>query len=175
MKRILKIAAGALMLLLALGCAATRSAKPAAQAGGVESWSAAECSRARAVIVRTARGREGCPYVYGGRGPSSFDCSGFTVYAYKAAGITLKPTAAQQYTQGTYISSNKPLKPGDLVFFGGKKDQGTVSHVGIVVKYNSSDRTFTFIHAPRSGVELQESTNSYYRRRYLGARRILPR
>ena len=127
------------------------------------------------MILLTAQGREGCPYVHGGNGPSSFDCSGFTVYAYKAAGITLQRTVARQFTQGRPVSGRKALKPGDLVFFGGRSDKGKVSHVGIVVSYNRSDGSFTFIHAPSTGVEVQKSTNSYYSNRYLGARRILPR
>ena len=163
-------------MLLSSGCSALRHTPTSASlsADDVSSMSVSDCSKARRVIVRAARSRRGCPYKSAGKGPYSFDCSGLTSYAYNAVGITLKPTAAQQYTQGRQIGKRKPLKKGDLVFFGGSTKAGSVSHVGIVVSYRQSDKSFTFVHAANSGVELQKSTNSYYRKRYLGARRILP-
>ena len=168
----------ALLLVVALvmsGCAATRpvSGASAAGSGDIASWSAADCRNARKVIVRTARSRIGCPYRNAGKGPSAFDCSGLTAFAYNAAGLALKPTSSQQFTQGKFLGKHGILKPGDLVFFGGSKDTKTVSHVGIVVSYRRSDGSFTFIHAANTGVEIQKSTASYYKKRYLGARRIL--
>lgn len=139
----------------------------------LSSWTLQDCRRARKTIVRTARSRIGCKYLYAGKGPDAFDCSGLTAYAYASAGIRLLPSSAQQFTQGRKLWKREALKPGDLVFFGGSKDKETVSHVGIVVSYHRSDRSFTFIHAPSTGVELQKSTTSYYSSRYLGACRLL--
>ncbi len=77
----------------------------------------------------------GCPYVWGASGPSSFDCSGFTMYMMRQRGIYLPHNAASQY----YALSSKNIgtnwhnaQPGDLVFYsyGGP---GSSHHVGIYV------------------------------------------
>ena len=170
------IAAVLLFLALILGGCSVSKTLPATTAApeAISSWSASDCRKARKTIVRTARGRVGCPYRSAGKGPAAFDCSGLTAYAYKAAGISLKPASSQQFAQGKKVGK-KALKPGDLVFFGGSRDTKTVSHVGIVVSCNRGNGSFTFIHAANSGVELQKSSSQYYQKRYLGARRILPR
>ena len=54
--------------------------------------------------------------VWGGTSPKGFDCSGFVQYVFRASGISLPRTAAEQYKLGTPVSRDK-LKPGDLVFF----------------------------------------------------------
>ena len=93
----------------------------------------------------------GTPYVYGGNGPNSFDCSGFTSYVYRHFGYTLSE-----------------LQPGDLVFFksGGSKP---VSHVGIYVGGGQ------FIHASTNTYEVRYDnlTSGYYNNVYVYARRVL--
>jgi len=66
-------------------------------------------------VVNIARGLLGIPYVYGGSTPAGFDCSGFTSYVYRKAGITIPRTASAQQRAATAVSSPRP---GDLVFFG---------------------------------------------------------
>ena len=64
------------------------------------------------------------------------------------------------------------LQSGDLVFFQGKKSKG-VRHVGIVVDTLENGQ-FKFIHASCSkGVRISYSYETYYKIRYIGARRIL--
>ena len=58
----------------------------------------------------------GVPYVYGGNGPNSFDCSGFTSYVYRHFGYTINRTASTQLSNGVSVSKSE-LQPGDLVFF----------------------------------------------------------
>ena len=77
--------------------------------------------------VDTARAQVGKPYEYGGAGPDSYDCSGLTQYAYRAAGIELPHSSSQQSEMGTPVDRAN-LQPGDLVFF-----YEPVSHVGIYV------------------------------------------
>ena len=70
----------------------------------------------------------GNPYVWGGSSLSGgFDCSGFTQYVLRSAGVSIPRVASAQYSASKKVSSPKA---GDLVFFsiGG----GTVDHVGIV-------------------------------------------
>jgi cell wall-associated NlpC family hydrolase len=79
------------------------------------------------VAVDTARAQVGKAYAYGGNGPDSFDCSGLTSFAYRAAGIELPRRSADQASVGVPVP-NGDLKPGDLVFY-----YSPISHVGIYV------------------------------------------
>jgi len=76
-------------------------------------------------IVGIAQSMIGVPYVYGGSSPSGFDCSGFTSWVYRQAGISIPRTASQQQASATRVSTPQP---GDLVFFG-----YPAYHVGIYV------------------------------------------
>ena len=76
-------------------------------------------------IVGIAQSFFGVPYVYGGSTPSGFDCSGFTSYVYRQAGISIPRTASAQQAAATRVSNPSP---GDLVFFG-----SPAYHVGIYV------------------------------------------
>jgi cell wall-associated NlpC family hydrolase len=77
--------------------------------------------------VNTAKAQLGKPYVYGGAGPDSFDCSGLTMYAWRAGGVGLPHSAAMQYDSISHISVSQ-LQPGDLVFF-----YTPIEHVGMYV------------------------------------------
>ena len=72
----------------------------------------------------------GKPYVFGASGPNAFDCSGLTMYAYQAAGVSLPHFTGAQWAQGRKVSRGD-LRPGDLVFFG-----GDLHHVGIYIGNN---------------------------------------
>ncbi|WP_327003692.1 NlpC/P60 family protein [Dactylosporangium sp. NBC_01737] len=79
----------------------------------------------------------GKKYVWGAAGPNTFDCSGLTMMAWKAAGVSLPHNAAQQWQKVRHISRSQ-LAPGDLVFYNG------LGHVGIYIGNNQ------IIHAPNS-------------------------
>lgn len=115
-------------------------------------------------LITEAKTHLGKPYVYGGSGPYSFDCSGFTSYVYRKLGYELNRTAAGQYSNGVWVSRDQ-LMPGDLVMFG----NSYINHVGIYVGNNS------FIHAEngRTGVTITSLDAAYYNTRYVGARRII--
>ncbi|RDG37748.1 C40 family peptidase [Streptomyces corynorhini] len=95
-------------------------------------------SRAAAAVA-FAYGAIGKPYVWGATGPGSFDCSGLTQAAWRAAGVSLPRTTYTQINAGRRVSHDQ-LSPGDLVFF-----FSGVSHVGIYVGGGQ------MIHAPRPG------------------------
>jgi cell wall-associated NlpC family hydrolase len=80
-------------------------------------------------VVSIAASRIGMSYVYGGDGPTSFDCSGLTQWAFAKVGISLPHSSAAQRNAVRRISSSEK-RPGDLVFVheGGG---GSVSHVAI--------------------------------------------
>lgn len=114
----------------------------------------------------------GLRYRRGGKTPKGFDCSGFTGYVFRQFGMDLKASSSAQYTQGDKVETGD-LQPGDLVFFGGRAASKTrVGHVGMVTDVNP-DGTFRFIHSSTSqGVIVSKSTEPYYSRRYIGARRV---
>ncbi|MFC7062448.1 S-layer homology domain-containing protein [Halobacillus seohaensis] len=119
-------------------------------------------------ITKIANKYSGTPYNYGGTTPSGFDCSGYTSYVFKQAGIDLPRTSSSQYGIGDYVSKSN-LKSGDLVFFGSSPGSSSVSHVGI---YTSNGN---FISATSSkGVDERSVNDPYYwGDRYIGAKRIV--
>jgi cell wall-associated NlpC family hydrolase len=86
-----------------------------------------------------ARKQLGKPYRFGATGPSSFDCSGLTLGAWKAAGVSINRTSQAQFRNGRAVSKSD-LQPGDLVFY-----YGGISHVALYVGNG------TIIHAPHTG------------------------
>ncbi|HWC35704.1 MAG TPA: NlpC/P60 family protein [Mycobacteriales bacterium] len=103
-----------------------------------------------AAAVQYAYAQLGKPYYYGGAGPNSFDCSGLTMRAWEAAGVSLPHNAAAQQSEIPAVSLGA-LEPGDLVFFG-----NPAYHVGI---YIGGGR---FIQAPHTGTVVQETSLSSY-------------
>ncbi len=89
-----------------------------------------------ATAVSYAYSKIGSPYVWGATGPNAFDCSGLTLAAYRAAGVSLPRTTYSQINAGPRIARSE-LRPGDLVFF-----YSGISHVGIYIGNGQ------MIHAP---------------------------
>jgi hypothetical protein len=67
--------------------------------------------------IQFALGEVGKPYVWGGTGPDSYDCSGLMLRAYESAGVTLPRVARQQYWAGAQLPVRQ-AQPGDLLFWG---------------------------------------------------------
>lgn len=120
----------------------------------------------RADLLKTANRFIGTQYRWGGTSvDTGLDCSGLTQTVYRLNGLELPRSARDQYQEGEQVLRDE-LAQGDLLFFDTNR-RGEVSHVGI---YCGND---TFIHAPGRGKRIQAASLSetYYRRRYLGARR----
>jgi cell wall-associated NlpC family hydrolase len=96
-----------------------------------------------------ARTQVGKPYVWGATGPGSYDCSGLTQAAWKAAGVDLPRTTWDQVNVGTTVPL-ADIKPGDLVFF-----YDDISHVGLYVGNGM------MIHAPKPGAYVREESIFY--------------
>lgn len=112
------------------------------------------------------------PYRYGAKGPSFFDCSGFTSYIFEKVGYNLPGNSRRQAAEYPEVSKNE-LAIGDLVFFEGRRRNGRVGHVGIVTEVKE-DGSFDFVHAAvKKGVTVSSSTEDYYAARYLRAGRVL--
>ncbi len=123
-------------------------------------------------VIDYAKGFLGTPYRRGSKGPKAFDCSGFTSYIFRRFDINLGASSRSQYLDGTGIADGD-VRPGDLVFFSGRRGGKTVGHVGIAVDV-APDGRITFIHAATSGGIRYDSypDGGYYSNRYLGARRV---
>jgi peptidoglycan DL-endopeptidase CwlO len=75
----------------------------------------------------------GKPYLWGGTGPDSFDCSGLVMMAYRSAGVYIERTSQQQWVSEKRIPASQ-VEPGDLVFFaGGDGTAKSPGHVGLVI------------------------------------------
>ncbi|MGW2202305.1 NlpC/P60 family protein [Streptomyces sp. NPDC001774] len=96
-----------------------------------------------------ARAQIGKPYVWGATGPSSYDCSGLTQAAWRAAGVDLPRTTWDQVEVGTRVAT-ADLLPGDLVFF-----YDDISHVGLYIGGGK------MIHAPKPGANVREESIYY--------------
>ena len=93
--------------------------------------------------VDFALAQVGDAYVYGAAGPSAWDCSGLTMAAWAAAGVSLPHSAAMQSGMGTAVSVSD-LQPGDLVFY-----YSPVSHVGMYIGNGQ------LVHAPNPSTSVE--------------------
>lgn len=134
-----------------------------------DSASSGGAPKTGAGLVDMATGYVGTPYVWGGKSPKGWDCSGFTQYIFKKHGVTLQRTSDQQYRQGTPVHSLAQAQPGDLLFFKFKDGQKkVVNHVGI---YMGGGK---MVHAAgrKSGTKVASLTK-YFLSALVGIRRIL--
>ncbi|WP_461213765.1 C40 family peptidase [Lacticaseibacillus sp. GG6-2] len=106
-----------------------------------------------AAVISVAKAQLGKPYVWGGKGPSSFDCSGLTHYAYlNGANKEIGGYTGAQENAGTVVSLAN-LQVGDLVFWGSR---GSTYHVAIYLGGNQ------YIAAPQPGESVKISSISSY-------------
>ncbi len=132
-----------------------------------EEETAAAEAELRANIVATARQYLGCSYVWSAAGPSSFDCSGFTMYVMKQYGISLTHSSAGQFNKAGTAISKEELQPGDLVFFSSNGVRAT--HVGIYI----GDGQFIHASSSKKVVTINSLTDDWYATAYFGARSVI--
>lgn len=121
-------------------------------------------------VVNLAHSLLGTPYVWGGNGPNSFDCSGFTKYVYsKSVGKDIPRVSRLQAKAGVEIE-RKNFAAGDLVYFDTDLD-GVINHVGIYIGKNE------FIHCSGTTtnpeyVKKDNLETNYWKKVLVGARRF---
>ncbi len=119
--------------------------------------------RAAAAAVRAALGQVGKPYRWGATGPASFDCSGLTSAAYRAAGVGIPRVSRAQWGAGRHVEV-AGLRPGDLVFWAhDPANPATIHHVGMYVGQG------LMVHAPHTGALVR--VDAMRRSGYAGATR----
>lgn len=123
-----------------------RAAKPPQKVSG---------TAARAVAY--ARAALGKPYVYGATGPGSYDCSGLTQAAWRAAGISIPRTSGAQWSGLTRVSASA-VQPGDIVVYNG------AGHVALYIGGGQ------IIEAPRPGKSIQTAPwrSGWYASNFVG-------
>ncbi|WP_435211616.1 NlpC/P60 family protein [Streptomyces sp. bgisy034] len=126
------------------------STQPPADSGTSDSSSADSSYATKAEkALAFARSQIGKPYVWGATGPDSYDCSGLTQAAWKAAGVDIPRVTYDQVNAGTTVPLSS-AQPGDLVFF-----YDDVTHVGIYIGNGM------MIHAPKPGTYVREESIYY--------------
>lgn len=124
-------------------------------------------------IMDEAMAHLGARYRSGSKGPSAFDCSGFTSYVFGRSGMQIGSSSRDQYARNMPIDRSE-MQRGDLVFFTSPRSGRNVGHVGIIVDVDPLTQTFSFIHASSSkGVTITNSNDGFYARRFIGVRRVL--
>ncbi len=143
-----------------VGAATTKSINQALSSGTTSGGNTAT------KVVNTAKRYVGHKYVFGGVGPSGFDCSGFTQYVYKQTGISIPRTTRSQSTVGKSLSKPQ-VSSGDLIVFSDTYQPGP-SHVGICIGNGN------FVHAAnaKKGVRTDSLNSTYYKSKFTSGRRL---
>ncbi|MDE3303578.1 cell wall hydrolase P75 [Lacticaseibacillus paracasei] len=104
-------------------------------------------------VISIAEQQIGKPYVWGGKGPNSFDCSGLMHYAFlNGAGVNIGGWTVPQESSGQQVSLSA-LQPGDLLFWGG---HGSSYHVALYIGGG------TMIQAPQPGENVKYTALAYF-------------
>lgn len=121
-------------------------------------------------ILEYAKKQVGVNYMYGGKDPRGFDCSGFTHYVLKAFDIEVSGSSKLQAKEGKKVAL-KDVKCGDLIFFK-RSEAGKVFHVAMVVS-NTKDG-LEVIHSTSRGVVIDNiSKSKYWKPKISSARNVI--
>ena len=117
-------------------------------------------------IAQFALGFLGTSYVWGGKSPAGFDCSGFVNYTYGQFGYSITRVADSQYRNDGVLVEKADLQAGDILCF--SSDGSYVNHVGIYIGNNE------FVHSSSSstGVIVSRLDSAYYTSVFLAGKRI---
>ncbi|MCU1658171.1 MAG: family secreted protein [Pseudonocardiales bacterium] len=136
----------------------TRQSATATQTASVTSVHAGNAAAQRAVDFALAQ--VGKPYVFAAAGPDAYDCSGLTMAAWAAGGVSLPHLASAQYDYGTHVSASQ-LQPGDLVFL-----YQPIDHVEIYIGNGM------MVSAPQTGENVQIVSFANFAADFAGATRL---
>jgi len=164
-RRLLRVSWCFCLVLAFSGCASSSSHLTKASAAGAATENNPLIDRHE--MLSEIMMHMGIPYALNGSDSTGFDCSGFTECMYRTVLHQNLPRSCQEQAAVGIFIDRRELKFGDLLFFQtGPTD--IPSHVGIYVGDG------LFAHASTSnGVTITPLENSYFKKRYISARRIL--
>ena len=136
-----------LVSLLTIGGGAVGSGTGAAGAGQATEQAVPQATLN--AMLKAAMSRRGLPYVWGGAGPTTFDCSGLVQWSFRQAGIVMPRVAADQALSGPAVPVSQ-LQPGDLLFYHtDPTDPRYISHVAIYLGNG------WMLQAPEPGLDVE--------------------
>jgi cell wall-associated NlpC family hydrolase len=155
-----------LVSLITTGGGTSVSAGTGAAGAGQLSESAVP-QTALSAMLKAAMSRRGLPYVWGGAGPTTFDCSGLVQWSFRQAGIVMPRVAADQALSGPSVPVSQ-LQPGDLLFYHTDPTDPTyISHVAIYLGNGWMEQ------APEPGLDV-EVVPADFGTEFAGAVRVNP-
>jgi cell wall-associated NlpC family hydrolase len=136
-------------------------------AGAGQATESAVPQTALNAMLKAAMSRRGMPYVWGGDGPTTFDCSGLVQWSFRQAGIVMPRVAADQALSGPAVPVSQ-LQPGDLLFYHtDRTDPRYISHVAIYLGNG------WMLQAPEPGLDV-EAVPADFGSEFAGAVRVNP-
>jgi cell wall-associated NlpC family hydrolase len=156
-----------LVSLIAVGGGSSTETNGSGAAGAGQATESAVPQAALNAMLKAAMSRRGMPYVWGGSGPTSFDCSGLVQWSFRQAGIVMPRVAADQALAGPSVPVSR-LQPGDLLFYHtDPTDPGYISHVAIYIGNG------WMLQAPEPGLDV-EVVPASFGSEFAGAVRVNP-
>lgn len=122
------------------GTAAGGSGNSGGKAGSSSSGGSSGVKGGAGTLISIASSKIGCPYVYGAKGPNSFDCSGFVYWCLNQAGVRqsyITSSGWRNVGKYTKITNFNNLQAGDIIVVSGHV--GIVAGGGTVIDASSSN------------------------------------
>lgn len=138
--------------------AAAARARSSNSGGGANFGPPPSVNGGAGAAIAEAKRQLGKPYVWGAAGPDSFDCSGFTLWAWRAGGVSLPHYSGAQYSSTTHIPMSA-IQPGDLIYY-----QSPSEHVALYIGGGQ------IIHAPHAGGVVQYDSLYYWNTSMMASR-----
>jgi cell wall-associated NlpC family hydrolase len=142
--------------------AAARAAKStsssSSSSGSTNFGSVPSVSGGAGAAIAEAKRHLGAPYEWGAAGPNSFDCSGLTMVAWRAGGVSLPHYSGAQYSATTHIPMSA-IQPGDLIFY-----ESPSQHVALYIGGGQ------IIHAPHPGGVVEYASLYYWNTSMMASR-----
>jgi cell wall-associated NlpC family hydrolase len=156
-----------LVSLISTGGGGSSESSGTGAAGAGQTTESAVPQTALNAMLKAAMSRRGMPYVWGGAGPTTFDCSGLVQWSFRQAGLVMPRVAADQALTGPSVPVSR-LQPGDLLFYHTDRTDPTyISHVAIYLGNG------WMIQAPEPGLDV-EVVPADFGTEFAGAVRVNP-
>ena len=141
----------------AAATARARASNPSG-GGGANFGPPPSVSGGAGAAIAEAKRHIGAPYQWGAAGPDSYDCSGLTMVAWRAGGVSLPHYSGAQYSSTTHIPLSA-IQPGDLIFY-----ESPGSHVALYIGGGQ------IIHAPHPGGNVEYNSLYYWNTSMMASR-----